>query len=521
MKIKTQHAVMILVMFLMAAALACRLASPAQETPVPPDTQQPEPTATIVPELIEAVPTAVPDPLRQWATVADTGDYFVDGSLALGPPVKSDCRYFPSDSAWIYQGETRDPAAYLQVFYEQPVIPTQVNIHLVYYFSGIVSVSLIDLDGVAHEVYTGQPSLLDDCPTVLTVEIDEFAQPVYAVRMDVAMEDPDAFEITAIDAVELVGLPVDTTLPTPEPTPDGGVNSLGISPADVPAGYVYFTVTDRNSNEGVYLSQDSKITWLHEEEIWLVRFVGADFQAEVWLYLPGELLEGRSLAMEGFTLPEPRIPSARLWLYDRFIPLMEGSLTLDEVTDETITGMAVFSGIDPVNDGDHYGVVAVFNQVPLFPEQDIAADEAIVTYPDKALASSELSPVDNSALNATGDHITFNNCETTPTSWKPAPTSGSEWIELYFETPIHPAELNVIMTSNIGAVTWVKVLTATGVIPLDLDSAIFVDACPAEIIFAGFFDFPAIIGVQIFVDYQVGEPRPGVETVQVLGWEQR
>jgi len=206
LKIKTHHVVMLTALFVLAAGTACRLASRGEESAASLNTIQPEPTATAAPEVIEAQPTVVPEPLRQWGIASDTGGYFDDGSLALGKPVKTDCQYFPSDSAWIYQGETRDPEAYLQVFYGQPVLPSQVNIHLVYYFSGIVSVSVVDLDGIAHEVYAGQPEALDDCPAVLTVDIEDFHRPVHAVRIDVAMVDPDAWEITAVDAVELVGV---------------------------------------------------------------------------------------------------------------------------------------------------------------------------------------------------------------------------------------------------------------------------------------------------------------------------
>ena len=224
---KTKLVVIMMVLLLLTAGISCRLASPAEETPVPPDTQQPSPTATAVPEVIEVPPTAVSEPLRQWGSAADTGGYFDEGSLALGEPVKRDCQYFPSDSAWIYQGETRDPEAYLQIFYEQPVVPTQVNIHLVYYFSGIVSVSLVELDGVAHEVYTAEPGMLDECPVVLTVDVDDFTKPVNAVRMDVAMDDPNAWEITAIEAT--VELETDTYY-TVLAVGDGVNQDLGLIP---------------------------------------------------------------------------------------------------------------------------------------------------------------------------------------------------------------------------------------------------------------------------------------------------
>jgi hypothetical protein len=67
-------------------------------------------------------------------------------------------------------------------------------------------VSLVDLDGVAYEVYTTQPKVLDECPAVLTIDIEDFTRPVHAVRIAVAMDDPDAWEITAVDAFELVGV---------------------------------------------------------------------------------------------------------------------------------------------------------------------------------------------------------------------------------------------------------------------------------------------------------------------------
>lgn len=66
MKIKTYHNVTMMVMILMMAGMACQLGSQGEEAAAPLDTQQPEPTATTAPAVIEVQLSAVPEPLRQW-----------------------------------------------------------------------------------------------------------------------------------------------------------------------------------------------------------------------------------------------------------------------------------------------------------------------------------------------------------------------------------------------------------------------------------------------------------------------
>ena len=193
-KIAPRYGWFFLILFsVLLSVLACRGSAPVVPAAVATEPQ---------PRITETAGMVV---FHQWAVSGMDQWSSEDWVNALGEPVgDEDCRLFPQD-AWTYHADPHLDHDFLQLFYEQPVIPTMVQIHLTYTHSAVTLVSLIDVNGVPHEVYTGEPEDLDTCPSTIRIELEGFSIPVYAVRIDVATLWDNA-GITAVDAVELVEL---------------------------------------------------------------------------------------------------------------------------------------------------------------------------------------------------------------------------------------------------------------------------------------------------------------------------
>ena len=94
---------------------------------------------------------------------------------------------------------------WLEVRYDIPVIPTEVNIYESHTPSQISRVELVDSSGAYHEIYTAIPEMKMDCPYVLSVPVNSADYQAVAVRIVI---DQSVIDLpwAEIDAVELVGL---------------------------------------------------------------------------------------------------------------------------------------------------------------------------------------------------------------------------------------------------------------------------------------------------------------------------
>jgi hypothetical protein len=159
------------------------------------------PTEAPTPTL-EATAEDHGDALRQWATSAIASSEYTDSgwnaSQAAGAPNVADC----ADDSKAWASEGYDKVEWLEVSYNTPVTPAQVNIYETYNPGQIVKVELLDVNSNYHEIYTAKVQA-KECPSVLAIDISEIDYQVIAVRITV--DQTQALNWAEIDAVELVG----------------------------------------------------------------------------------------------------------------------------------------------------------------------------------------------------------------------------------------------------------------------------------------------------------------------------
>jgi len=148
-----------------------------------------------------------PQVIRQWASDAIAGSEYSatewSAKQATGAPDVDTCGDNPNAWASAYSsGED-----WIELTYDIPVSPTEINIIQSYSPSQVVEVDIVDLNGEAWIAWTGEPVEVDSCPDQMTISI-ELEEPLYINRVVVFIDqgvlDTDYVEI---DAVELVGYP--------------------------------------------------------------------------------------------------------------------------------------------------------------------------------------------------------------------------------------------------------------------------------------------------------------------------
>jgi hypothetical protein len=191
---------------------------PVETTPVEPTS---EPTAAVVAEI------------RQWAASATASSEYDSSDWAASQATGAPDTAFCSDSASAWTSLANDSVEWIELTYNTPVIPTQVNIVQSYNPSFVVKVELRDVNGSTHEVYVDNGARIDTCPYVLSIPVDNADYQAMAVR--ITIDQSDLIDWNEIDAVELVGMGAVSVVPTeaPEqagsgaPTPEGFVTPSG------------------------------------------------------------------------------------------------------------------------------------------------------------------------------------------------------------------------------------------------------------------------------------------------------
>jgi len=452
--------------------------------------------------------------INQWAVSAIDQQATESAAFAIGEPDSDGCDLMPLNTSWVYETDDLFHAEdYLQLFYPEPVLPTGVRIHLAYTYSSIVKISLIDLLGNPHTIYKSTPGELDACPHLLSIDIEDIAEPVYSVRIDVATLNAEDFGLTAIDAVELIGTPLSEPYPTPQPTPHLTISSIGINAAEVEEGHVHFEVFDHNTDQNLITTDCDAFSYNVSDSETIIRFFSCDDSTEIWLYLPStDAID--STPLNSYDL----IPTARLFYNGQYIPAMEGELWIDQLSETRMSGVLEFKGFDPANQVDYYRTVAVFNQIPHNAEAALKPGDMITQWVEHVSSSSELSPDENSTAQALGSSDTWFECADAFTAWKPDPSDQRPWIELYFKTPVIPQVLNILLTGCPEGISQVNLLTDTDYFPLDLASAGVSEECPVALMFNPILDIHLpVIGVQIVFESGVEGCQPGLDAVQMIG----
>ncbi len=144
--------------------------------------------------------------IEQWAYYAtassEYGDFDWAAIQATGEPDTFEC----GDVVTAWASANGSTVDWLELEYAIPVYASQVNIIQTNSPDQVVTVELIDTEGVYHEIYTGEPQeKSDECPYTLSIEVSEADYMATGVRITV---DQTVIPATwnEIDAVELVGV---------------------------------------------------------------------------------------------------------------------------------------------------------------------------------------------------------------------------------------------------------------------------------------------------------------------------
>jgi len=213
MKTSTSSRILLFLAVLSIMTLSCKLimgdtddeisAPPIMvddEDPVAIDTQE----DTIELDKPEPVVAPVQEVIHQWASSATAStEYSSPGyaaEQATGAPDTPDCG--DQETAWA--SEEGHTIEWLEVQYDMPVIPIEINIYESHTPSQVSLVELIDTTGFYHEVYSATPEMQGDCPFVLSIQVEPPDYLVQAVKITID-QSVIGLPWDEIDAVELVG----------------------------------------------------------------------------------------------------------------------------------------------------------------------------------------------------------------------------------------------------------------------------------------------------------------------------
>jgi len=141
--------------------------------------------------------------MRQWAAYARASSEFssiqFSAQQVRGAPDTMACGDF--ETAW--KSADQFSKEWLEVYFEQPITPTQLDIYETNHPSQITLVEILDESGGEHTIYSGQPEE-SDCPSILSISIKDAGYRAFGVRITVDQSQLD-LPWAMIDAVELLG----------------------------------------------------------------------------------------------------------------------------------------------------------------------------------------------------------------------------------------------------------------------------------------------------------------------------
>ena len=146
-----------------------------------------------------------PQLIRQWASeaYAETEYSSTDwaASQATGAPDVDVC----GDNVKAWASTSSIGTDSIELIYDTPVSPTEINIYQSYNPSQVVEVDIVDLNGDAWIAWSGEPEYIETCPDLMTITL-ELEEPLYIDRVVIYI-DQSILQLgyNEIDAVELVG----------------------------------------------------------------------------------------------------------------------------------------------------------------------------------------------------------------------------------------------------------------------------------------------------------------------------
>ena len=306
------------------------------ETPVPSptvkptNTPTPEPEKTATPTLDPAIEEALSYPvIGMWAVYGDASSAYSGDEYnwsvydALGAPNTEGCADL--GSAWASEESTGEE--WLEVYFEQPVVARQVNIHQNFMPDQVVKVELIDTDYVYTTVYESTPVKLETCPYILQVDVDQAYILTVGVRITIDQSVFEDMTWNEIDAVELVGHPL---YPQESTSLLAGSSSFEYITFGCKEIIVSGNVVEDNSPDSLY------------------SFILLDDKTEnaLLIYLPRNLSDGLYEELTPYTTGVLTPPSAMLYLEPATFYAQSGLVYVYFNPDGTISGNMEFNAVN-------------------------------------------------------------------------------------------------------------------------------------------------------------------------------
>ncbi len=382
-------AVLILCLLTMACGLPL-MGKDAEERPevpaAPPASGQHNaktPMAEEPPPAASAVePTAQPVDvggklIRQWASSAEASSEFgsADWSAeqATGPANTDACGDY--GTAWASSSATG--VEWLKVYFDTPVIATEINIYQSYNPTQVAEVYVIDPKGEEFLILVRDPQYLDVCPDLMTITVEGVDFPIVGLRLVV---DQSVLGVgwNEIDAVELVGITVGASGETADTgggsQPGAGGSSggstgavsgnvLGIDPASLKPGSFVYELSGAENDR----ADGGKVQYQNTDNGAVIGLINKTERYSLSMFLPYDVKAGEvplkpydaKLAAKGPTFAI----FAGVWFYY----MTSGSLVLTEVEGGKLSGYFSFEAENKDKPGSFLTVSGVFNQIPIKP----------------------------------------------------------------------------------------------------------------------------------------------------------
>lgn len=308
--------------------------------------------------------------IRQWAIFAYASSEYSNPDWAAfqatGAPESTECE--DAKNAWASAQSTT--IEWLELLYEIPVYPDQINIFQNNLPDQVVSVELIDPDLNYHVVYTGEPSI-QECPYTLSIDVSNIDFLITGVKSTIDQSILNS-SWDEIDAVELVGrypgeVSVSEVAPTSSPVELNSEQSSDytlpdINPSSLVPGTFFYEVA--GASEDAIIDKGTIQDQSTSEE-YVLGFVSQNFRYAVSLFIPLNATPGtlnfgkydRSAFSKG--------PNAAIYIGSGYYYADGGTILIESVERNLITGKFVFNGTSEYDESRNVTVFGVFNQYPL------------------------------------------------------------------------------------------------------------------------------------------------------------
>lgn len=374
MNIRNKFQIILFVIALLASSLACQAVTGGTPDSDIQDTNPtiPDETASQEEPAVPAVEAEEPqmEVIRQWAIFATASSEYGNPDFsafqATGAPESTDCGDY--SNAWASAEATN--VDWLELLYEKPVYPDQINIYQNNLPDQVVKVEVIDPDLNYYTVYTGEPSVTE-CPYTLTVDVTDIDFLVAGVKITIDQSILDS-SWDEIDAVELVGRYPGEDVAVDEPpasspadsvsAPSGDYTLPNMSPISLAPGTFYYEVVgdDRDAVIDTGTLQDQSTP-----DEYVIGFVSADFRYSVSLFIPLDVAPGVINFGEYPRGSFSKSPNAAIFIGSGLYYADGGVIMIDSVENNLLTGSFAFVGTWEADDSRKVTVTGVFNEYPL------------------------------------------------------------------------------------------------------------------------------------------------------------